>query len=59
MQKVSWLLQPMNTLIGQHLQTLKDCPPVQGGRSYDLSKLAADVLKKGRALFRPFCAQCI
>lgn len=46
MQKVSWLLQPMNTLIGQHLQTLKDCPPVQVGTSFDLSKLAADVFEK-------------
>lgn len=48
LQKVSWLLQPMKTLVGQHLQTLKEYPPVQGGTSFDMSNLVGDFLNKGR-----------
>lgn len=48
MQKVSWLMQPMSTLVGAHLQTLKEYPPVQGGASFDMSNLVAEFLKKGR-----------
>ncbi|MCB1501933.1 MAG: arylsulfatase [Bauldia sp.] len=46
MQKVSWLFQPMNVLIAQHLQTLADYPPVQGGASFDMSNLVQDFLAK-------------
>lgn len=48
MQKVSWLMQPMGQLIGQHLTTLKDYPPVQGGKTFDMSNLVGDFLKKGK-----------
>ena len=48
MQKVSWLIQPMGQLVGQHLMTLKDFPPVQGGKSFDMSNLVGDFLKKGK-----------
>jgi len=46
MQKVSWLIQPMNVLIQQHLQSLADYPPVQGGASFDMSNLVQDFLAK-------------
>ncbi|MCA0940643.1 arylsulfatase [Salipiger pacificus] len=45
MQKVSWLMQPMSVLMGQHLQTLAEYPPVQGGASFDMSNVVADFLE--------------
>ncbi|MCA0964652.1 arylsulfatase [Salipiger bermudensis] len=44
MQKVSWMMQPMSVLMGQHLQTLAEYPPVQGGASFDMSNVVADFL---------------
>ena len=46
MQKVSWLMQPMNVLMQQHLQTLADYPPVQGGASFDMSNVVEDFISK-------------
>ena len=48
LQKVSWLIQPMNVLIGEHLQTLAEVPPVQGGASFNMSNLVQDFLEKGQ-----------
>lgn len=45
-QKVSWLFQPMNVLLGQHLQSLAEYPPVQGGASFDMSNVVEDFLSK-------------
>ena len=47
MQKVSWLIQPMGELMGHHLQTLKEHPPVQGGKSFDMSNVVEDFINKG------------
>ena len=47
MQKVSWLLQPMGVLMAEHLQTLADHPPVQGGTSFDMSNVVEDFMSKG------------
>ena len=41
-------MQPMGQLVGQHLTTLKDYPPVQGGKTFDMSNLVGDFLKKGK-----------
>lgn len=46
LQKVSWLMQPMGTLMGQHLQTLADYPPVQGGTSFDMSNVVEEFVNK-------------
>ena len=48
LQKVSWLIQPMNVLIGEHLQTLAEVPPVEGGASFNMSNLVQDFLEKGQ-----------
>ncbi len=48
LQKVSWLFQPMAQLIGAHLKTLVDYPPVQGGKSFDMSNVVSETLRKGR-----------
>jgi len=48
MQKVSWLIQPMGVLMQQHLQTLADYPPVQGGKSFDMSNVVEEFIKKAK-----------
>ena len=48
MQKVSWLIQPMGTLMGQHLQSLTEYPPVQGGKSFDMSNVVDEFINKAR-----------
>ena len=48
LQKVSWLMQPMGQLMNQHLMTLKDYPPVQGGKSFDMSNAVKEFIDKGR-----------
>jgi len=48
MQKVSWLLQPMGRLMGAQLKTLSDDRPVQGGKSFDMSNIVEEFIKKAR-----------
>ena len=48
MQKVSWLMQPMGVLMAEHLQSLADYPPVQGGKSFDMSNVVDEFIKKAR-----------
>jgi len=47
LQKVSWLIQPMGELMARHLATLAEYPPVQGGKSFDMSNVVEDFIKKG------------
>jgi arylsulfatase len=44
MQKTMWMMAPMGKLMAQHLQTLKDYPPVQGGKSFNMSSAVEDFL---------------
>jgi len=46
MQKVSWLIQPMGELMAEHLKTLAQYPPVQGGKSFDMSNVVQDFMDK-------------
>ena len=46
LQKVSWLMQPMGTLLEQHLKTLAEYPPVQGGTSFDMSNVVEEFINK-------------
>jgi len=46
MQKVSWLIQPMGRLMAAHLQSLADYPPVQGGKSFDMSNVVEQFISK-------------
>lgn len=48
MQKVSWLIQPMGVLMQEHLQSLADYPPVQGGSSFDMSNVVEEFINKAR-----------
>jgi arylsulfatase A-like enzyme len=45
-QRVSWLFQPITERIGEHLKTLAEFPPVQGGTSFDMSNIVQDFLSK-------------
>ena len=42
MQKVSWLLAPIGEQLGEHIQSLIEYPPVQSGKSFDLSNVIED-----------------
>ena len=46
MQKVSWLIQPMGELMQTHLQTLAEYPPVQGGKTFDMSNVVQEFINK-------------
>jgi len=48
MQKVSWLIQPMGVLMQQHLQSLAEYPPVQGGASFDMSNVVEEFINKAQ-----------
>lgn len=39
LQNVSWLIGPMGKLMNEHLQTLVEYRPVQGGKSSDMSRV--------------------
>jgi arylsulfatase len=39
-----WMMAPMGKLMAQHLQTLKDYPPVHGGKSFNMSSAVEDFL---------------
>ena len=47
-QRVSWLFQPTNELVGEHLKTLAQYPPVRGGMSLDMSNIVQEFLKRTR-----------
>lgn len=48
MQKVSWLIAPMGELMNAHLKSLEEYPPVQGGKSFDMSNVVDEFIKKAR-----------
>jgi len=48
MQKVSWLMQPMGELMAAHLKSLAEYPPVQGGKSFDMSNIVQDFINKSQ-----------
>lgn len=45
-QRVSRLLGPMKALVGEHLKSLAQFPPVQGGKSFDMSNMVSDFLNR-------------
>lgn len=48
LQKVSWLVAPMGELMKEHLATLAQYPPVQGGKSFDMSNVVEQFLRSGQ-----------
>jgi hypothetical protein len=45
---VSWLTGPMGELMNEHLKTLAEYPPVQGGKTFDMSNVVEQFMKRGR-----------
>ncbi len=48
LQKVSWLIQPMGELMEEHLKTLAQYPPVQGGKTFDMSNVVDEFINKAK-----------
>ncbi len=48
LQKMSWLMGPMGEILANHVQTLIDYPPVQGSKTFDVSKVIEESVAKGR-----------
>ena len=48
LQKVSCLLQPMGELMAAHLKSLAEYPPVQGGKSFDMSDVVKEFIDKAK-----------
>ena len=48
MQKVSWLMSPMGEVMQAHLESLAKYPPVQGGKSFDMSNVIQEFIKKAK-----------
>jgi arylsulfatase A-like enzyme len=47
-QRVSWLFQPLVEQVEEHLRTLAEYPPVQGGASFDMSNVVQEFLRRSR-----------
>jgi arylsulfatase A-like enzyme len=45
LQRISWLNGPLNELIGGHLRSLAEYPPVQPAKSFDRSNIVQDFLQ--------------
>ena len=48
LQKNSWVFAPMGELMGKHLMTLGEYPPVQGGKSFDMSNVVEEFINKAK-----------
>jgi arylsulfatase len=47
-QRSSWIFQPLVELVEEHLKTLAEYPPVQGGTSFDMSNIVQDFLRRAQ-----------
>jgi len=45
LQKMSWLMAPMGELVANHIKSLQDYPPVQGGKTFDMSDVINQTLR--------------
>jgi arylsulfatase len=48
LQKTSWMLAPLGELMNEHLKTLAEFPPVQGGKSFDMSNVVKEFIEKAK-----------
>jgi arylsulfatase len=47
LQKISWQTGPLGELMQEHLKTLAEYPPVQGGKSFDMSNVVEQFMSHG------------
>ncbi|WP_261884173.1 arylsulfatase [Vibrio pelagius] len=45
-QKMSWLLAPASEIVTEHVQSLVEYPPTQGGSTFDMTKVIEDAMSK-------------
>lgn len=45
-QKMSWLLAPASEMVSEHVKSLVEYPPTQGGSTFDMTKIIEDAMKK-------------
>ncbi|EAR56238.1 arylsulfatase [Photobacterium sp. SKA34] len=45
-QKMSWLLAPASEMVSEHVKSLVEYPPTQGGSTFDMTKVIEDAMKK-------------
>jgi arylsulfatase len=45
-QKMSWLLAPVQEIVQQHVQSLVDYPPTQGGSTFDMAETIEKAMKQ-------------
>ena len=48
LQKTSWMLAPMGELMNAHLKSLAEFPPVQGGKTFDMSNIVQEFIGKAK-----------
>jgi arylsulfatase len=48
LQKTSWMLAPLGELMNAHLKTLAEFPPVQGGKTFDMSNIVQEFIGKAK-----------
>ena len=47
-QKAAWLAGPLSELVGKHLKSLAEFPPVQANKSFEMSSIVQDFLRSQR-----------
>jgi len=47
-QKAAWMSGPLGELIGNHLKSLAEYPPVQAAKSFDRSNMVQEFLQQRR-----------
>ncbi|WP_439709832.1 arylsulfatase [Vibrio jasicida] len=45
-QKMSWLLAPVSEIVKEHVQSLVEYPPTQGGSTFDMAEVIEEAMKK-------------
>ena len=43
-QKISWLLAPVSEMVQEHVKSLVEYPPTQGGSTFDMTKTIEDAM---------------
>ncbi len=46
LQKMSWLLAPVSEMVKEHVESLIEYPPVQGGTTFNMAEVIEDAMRK-------------
>ncbi len=45
-QKMSWLLAPISEMMQEHVKSMVEYPPTQGGKTFDMTEVIEDAMRK-------------